>query len=225
MDIISVEHLTKEYHVGNSTFKALDDVSFTVKKGAFVAIIGASGSGKSTLLHLMGGVDTPTQGRVIVDGWDVSTLSAKELAKYRRKKVSTIYQFYNLLPMLNVRSNILLPLELDGATIDDKKVVNIMKMLGIFEKEFYYPNQLSGGQQQRVAIARALITEPAVLLADEPTGNLDSKNSEEVITLIKESVQKLGQTVVMVTHDDKVASQADRVITLSDGKIINDSLV
>ena len=219
--VLKLDHICKNF----PGVKALDDVSFTVKKGAFVAIIGASGSGKSTLLHLMGGVDTPTQGRVIVDGWDVSTLSAKELAKYRRKKVSTIYQFYNLLPMLNVRSNILLPLELDGATIDDKKVANIMKMLGIFEKEFYYPNQLSGGQQQRVAIARALITEPAVLLADEPTGNLDSKNSEEVITLIKESVQKLGQTVVMVTHDDKVASQADRVITLSDGKIINDSLV
>lgn len=223
MSILTVQNLTKTYMVINSDVTVLDNVSFTVEEGSFVAIIGASGSGKSTLLHLLGGVDKPSIGSVIVDGEDIFTLSEKELSRYRRQKVSVVYQFYNLLPMLNVRSNVLLPLELDGRHPDEKRLRSILKLLGIEEKEFYYPNQLSGGQQQRVAIARALVTEPKILLADEPTGNLDSKNSAEIIALLRESNRRLKQTILIVTHDTRIAEQADRILEISDGRIIKDT--
>lgn len=223
MPILTVQNLTKTYTVVNSDTTVLDHVSFTVEEGSFVAIIGASGSGKSTLLHLLGGVDRPSSGSVIVDGEDIFSLSEKELSRYRRQKVSVVYQFYNLLPMLNVRSNILLPLELDGRRPDERQFQSILRLLGMEEKEFYYPNQLSGGQQQRVAIARALMTEPKVLLADEPTGNLDSKNSNEIISLLRESNRRLNQTILLVTHDSRIAEQADRILEISDGKIIRDT--
>ena len=223
MPILTVQNLTKTYTVVNSDTTVLDHVSFTVEEGSFVAIIGASGSGKSTLLHLLGGVDRPSSGSVIVDGEDIFSLSEQELSRYRRQKVSVVYQFYNLLPMLNVRSNILLPLELDGRRPDERQFQSILRLLGMEEKEFYYPNQLSGGQQQRVAIARALMTEPKILLADEPTGNLDSKNSAEIISLLRESNRRLNQTILLVTHDSRIAEQADRILEISDGKIIRDT--
>ena len=222
MSIVSVENLKKYYTVYDHETHALDGVSFEIEKGQFVAIIGTSGSGKSTLLHLLGGVDSPTDGRVVIDGADIYTLSQKELAAFRRRRVALIYQFYNLLPMLNVRDNILLPLELDGQKSDEKELAHILSLLGIAEKEFHYPNQLSGGQQQRVAIARACITKPAILLADEPTGNLDSKNSMEIIDLLKKMNKDLGQTIILVTHDQEIAKLADRVIEISDGKIAQD---
>ena len=222
MSIVSVENLTKTYTVYDNETRALDGVSFEVEQGQFVAIIGTSGSGKSTLLHLLGGVDTPTSGRVVIDGADIYALSQKELAAFRRRRVALIYQFYNLLPMLNVRDNIQLPLELDGRKADPKELSRIMSLLGIAEKEFHYPNQLSGGQQQRVAIARACITRPAILLADEPTGNLDSKNSAEIMDLLTAANRELGQTIIMVTHDMAVARRADRVIEVEDGKIVSD---
>ena len=222
MSIVSVENLTKTYTVYDNETRALDGVSFEVEKGQFVAIIGTSGSGKSTLLHLLGGVDTPTSGRVVIDGADIYALSSKELAAFRRRRVALIYQFYNLLPMLNVRDNIQLPLELDGRKADPKELSRILSLLGIAEKEFHYPNQLSGGQQQRVAIARACITRPAILLADEPTGNLDSKNSAEIMDLLTAANRELGQTIIMVTHDMAVARRADRIIEVEDGKIVSD---
>ena len=225
MPILTVQNLTKTYTVVNSDTTVLDHVSFTVEEGSFVAIIGASGSGKSTLLHLLGGVDRPSSGSVIVDGEDIFSLSEKELSRYRRQKVSVVYQFYNLLPMLNVRSNVLLPLELDGRRPDERQFQSILRLLGMEEKEFYYPNQLSGGQQQRVAIARALMTEPKILLADEPTGNLDSKNSAEIISLLRESNRRLNQTILLVTHDSRIAEQADRILEISDGKIIRDTYI
>ena len=223
MPILTVQNLTKTYTVVNSDTTVLDHVSFTVEEGSFVAIIGASGSGKSTLLHLLGGVDRPSSGSVIVDGEDIFSLSEQELSRYRRQKVSVVYQFYNLLPMLNVRSNILLPLELDGRRPVERQFQSILRLLGMEEKEFYYPNQLSGGQQQRVAIARALVTEPKILLADEPTANLDSKNSAEIISLLRESNRRLNQTILLVTHDSRIAEQADRILEISDGKIIRDT--
>ena len=223
MPILTVQNLTKTYTVANADTTVLDHVSFTVEEGSFVAIIGASGSGKSTLLHLLGGVDRPSSGSVIVDGEDIFSLSEKELSRYRRQKVSVVYQFYNLLPMLNVRSNVLLPLELDGRRPDERQFQSILRPLGMEEKEFYYPNQLSGGQQQRVAIARALMTEPKVLLADEPTGNLDSKNSAEIISLLRESNRRLNQTILLVTHDSRIAEQADRILEISDGRIVRDT--
>jgi putative ABC transport system ATP-binding protein len=225
MSIVSVENLTKTYTVYDNETRALDGVSFEVEKGQFVAIIGTSGSGKSTLLHLLGGVDTPTSGRVVIDGADIYTLSQKELAAFRRRRVALIYQFYNLLPMLNVRDNIQLPLELDGRKADTKELSLILSLLGIAEKEFHYPNQLSGGQQQRVAIARACITRPAILLADEPTGNLDSKNSAEIMDLLTAANRELGQTIIMVTHDMAVARRADRIIEVEDGRIKDDYIL
>ena len=222
MSIVTVDNLAKTYTVYDNETRALDGISFEVEKGQFVAIIGTSGSGKSTLLHLLGGVDTPTSGRVIIDGADIYTLSQKELAAFRRRRVALIYQFYNLLPMLNVRDNILLPLELDGRNADEKELAHILSLLGIAEKEFHYPNQLSGGQQQRVAIARACITKPAILLADEPTGNLDSKNSADIMDLLVTANHALGQTIIMVTHDIAIARRADRIIEVEDGRIVSD---
>ena len=223
MPILTVQNLTKTHTVANADTTVLDHVSFTVEEGSFVAIIGTSGSGKSTLLHLLGGVDRPSSGSVIVDGEDIFSLSEQELSRYRRQKVSVVYQFYNLLPMLNVRANVLLPLELDGRRPDERQFQSILRLLGMEDKEFYYPNQLSGGQQQRVAIARALMTEPKVLLADEPTGNLDSKNSNEIISLLRESNRRLNQTVLLVTHDSRIAEQADRILEISDGRIVRDT--
>ena len=222
MSIVTVENLKKTYTVYDNETHALDGVSFEVEKGQFVAIIGTSGSGKSTLLHLLGGVDIPTSGRVLVDGADIYALSQKELAVFRRRRVALIYQFYNLLPMLNVRANILLPLELDGQKPDEWELSRILSLLGIADREFHYPNQLSGGQQQRVAIARACITRPAILLADEPTGNLDSKNSAEIMELLTKANRELGQTIIMVTHDMSIARRADRIIEVDDGKIVKD---
>jgi len=222
MSIVTVENLKKYYTVYDQETRALDGVSFEVEKGQFVAIIGTSGSGKSTLLHLLGGVDTPTDGRVIIDGTDMYALSQKDLAAFRRRRIALIYQFYNLLPMLNVRANILLPLELDGRQADERELSRILALLGIADKEFHYPNQLSGGQQQRVAIARACITRPAILLADEPTGNLDSRNTAEILELLQKANRELGQTVIMVTHDMAIARKADRIIEIEDGRIASD---
>ena len=224
MSILAVNNLTKIYTVGGDTTAALDHVSFSVEEGSFVAIVGTSGSGKSTLLHLIGGVDRPTEGRVFVDGKDIFEMNESGLSEYRRRTVSVIYQFYNLLPMLNVKANITLPLELDGKLSDGKRLDEILRFLGLEEKRFHYPDQLSGGQQQRVAIARSLMTSPKLLLADEPTGNLDSRNSAEIISLLKKSNRKLKQTILLVTHDMSIAEQADRIICISDGKIAEDRI-
>ena len=222
MTILKVEHVRKVYGREYTEVVALDDVSFTAGCGEFIAVVGTSGSGKSTLMHLIGGVDTPTSGSIYVDGEDIGGYSERELTLYRRKKVSIIYQFYNLLPMLNVRDNITLPLDLDGRKCDERRLTDILKTLHIEDREFYYPNQLSGGQQQRVAIARALITSPSILLADEPTGNLDSKNTAEIMSLFRVSNEKFGQTILVVTHDDRVAAEADRIIRIEDGHIAED---
>ena len=222
MPILRVENICKTYQVYTEGVRALENVSFTVEKGEFVAVTGTSGSGKSTLMHIIGGVDTPTSGKVFVDDIDVFAQKRGQMALYRRRKVGLIYQFYNLIPMLNVRANILLPLELDKQIPDEARLKSTLKMLGLDDKESSYPNHLSGGQQQRVAIARALMSSPALLLADEPTGNLDSKNSAEIIRLLRESNQKFGQTVMIVTHDEKVAKQTDRIIEICDGRIVRD---
>ena len=224
MSILTVNNLTKIYTVGGDTTAALDHVSFSVEEGSFVAIVGTSGSGKSTLLHLIGGVDRPTEGSVFVDGKDIFEMNESGLSEYRRRTVSVIYQFYNLLPMLNVKANITLPLELDGKLPDGKRLDEILRFLGLEEKRFHYPDQLSGGQQQRVASARSLMTSPKLLLADEPTGNLDSRNSAEIISLLKKSNRKLKQTILLVTHDMSIAEQADRIICISDGKIAEDRI-
>ncbi len=220
--ILKVENLMKVYGKDYSTVTALKNVNFTVEKGEFVSIIGTSGSGKSTLLHIIGGVDSPTSGEIWVDGINVFEQKEKDLTLYRRRKVAMIYQFFNLLPMLNVRDNIILPLELDKVEIDESHLQRILKSLNLEEKEFYYPNQLSGGQQQRVAIARGLITSPAILLADEPTGNLDSKNTKETMDLLRYSSTKFNQTTIIVTHDERIASQTDRIIQIEDGMIVRD---
>ena len=222
MPILEVRHVSKIYGKDYSEVTALDDVSFSAEKGEFIAIVGTSGSGKSTLMHLIGGVDTPTSGQIIVDGVEIGGMSERELTLYRRKKVSMIYQFYNLLPMLNVRDNITLPLDLGKRKYEEKQLLDVMKTLHIEEREFYYPNQLSGGQQQRVAIARALMTSPSILLADEPTGNLDSRNTAEIMSLFRVSNEKFGQTILVVTHDDRVAAEADRIIRIEDGNIVED---
>lgn len=222
MEILKVENLCKTYGKGENTVKAVDDISFSVERGEFVAIIGASGSGKSTLLHLIGGVDRPTSGKVYIDGKDIYTLNDDNLAIFRRRQVGLIYQFYNLIPVLNVVENITLPTKLDGREVDNKRLNELLITLGLERRRFNLPNQLSGGQQQRVSIGRAMMNEPALMLADEPTGNLDSKASDEIISLLRLSNKKYNQTVIIITHDEKIALEADRIITIDDGKIIKD---
>ena len=222
MEILKVENLCKTYKSGSIEVKALDNISFSVEKGDFVAIIGASGSGKSTLLHILGGVDTPTSGKVYLNGKDVYKLNENNLAIFRRREVGLIYQFYNLIPILNVKENITLPVLLDGAKPDDKYLNELIETLGLQKRINHLPNELSGGQQQRVSIGRALMNHPALLLADEPTGNLDSKASSEIIELLKISNEKFGQTIIMITHDKSLALNAKRIITIEDGKIISD---
>ena len=222
MEILKVEHLSKYYGKDTTEVKALDDVSFTVEKGEFVAIIGASGSGKSTLLHLIGGVDRPTKGKVYIEGNDIFSLSDDNLAIFRRRQVGLIYQFYNLLPILNVEENITLPVELDGKKVDQKELDELLNTLGLTDRRKHLPNELSGGQQQRTSIGRAMINHPAIILADEPTGNLDSKASEEIVELLKLSNKKYNQTIIMITHNLELASAADRIIKLEDGKIVGE---
>lgn len=225
MEILKVEHLSKTYGKGDTLVKALDDVSFKVEKGEFVAVIGASGSGKSTLLHLLGGVDRPTSGNIIVDGEDVYSLNETNLAIFRRRQVGLIYQFYNLIPILNVEENITLPILLDGKKVDKKYLNEIIDTLDLKDRVNHLPNELSGGQQQRVSIGRALMNRPSLLLADEPTGNLDSKASKDIIDLLKVSNKKYKQTIIMITHDQNLALAADRIITIEDGKIVKDEKV
>ena len=222
MEILKVENLCKTYGKGENEVKAVDNVSFSVEKGEFVAIVGASGSGKSTLLHLLGGVDRPTSGRVFIDGQDIYKLNDEQLAIFRRRQVGLIYQFYNLIPILNVEENITLPCNLDGKQVEQAKLDELLKTLKLENRRKHLPNELSGGQQQRVSIGRAIINNPAIMLADEPTGNLDSKASEEIISLLRLSNKKYNQTVIIITHDEKIALEADRVITIDDGKIIKD---
>ena len=222
MEILRIENLNKIYGKGDNQVNAVDNVSFSVEKGEFVAIIGASGSGKSTLLHLIGGVDRPTSGKVFIEGKDIYSLNDDNLAIFRRRQIGLIYQFYNLIPVLNVAENITLPTKLDGRDVDEKRLDELLKTLGLEKRKYNLPNQLSGGQQQRVSIGRAIINEPALMLADEPTGNLDSKASEEIISLLKLSNKKYNQTVIVITHDEKIALEADRIITIDDGKIIKD---
>lgn len=222
MEILRVENLTKVYGKGENEVRAVDGISFSVEKGEFLAIVGASGSGKSTLLHLLGGVDRPTSGKVFIDGKDIYTLNDENLAIFRRRQVGLIYQFYNLIPILNVEENITLPCELDGKEVDKDKLEELLKTLKLENRRKHLPNELSGGQQQRVSIGRAIINSPAIMLADEPTGNLDSKASEEIISLLRLSNKKYNQTVIVITHDEKIALEADRVITIDDGRIIKD---
>ena len=222
MEILRVENLSKIYGKGENEVKAVDNVSFSIEKGEFVAIVGASGSGKSTLLHLLGGVDRPTSGKVFIDGQDIYTLDDENLAIFRRRQVGLIYQFYNLIPILNVEENITLPCNLDGKEVDKQKLEELLKTLKLENRRKHLPKELSGGQQQRVSIGRAIINSPAIMLADEPTGNLDSKASEEIISLLRLSNKKYNQTVVVITHDEKIALEADRIITIDDGKIIKD---
>ena len=225
MEILKVKNLCKTYGKGNTLVKALDNVSFSVEKGEFVAIVGASGSGKSTLLHLLGGVDHPTSGEIIIDGENVYKLNENNLAIFRRRQVGLIYQFYNLIPILNVEENITLPILLDGRTPDKDYLKELIDILGLKNRISHLPNELSGGQQQRVSIGRALMNRPALLLADEPTGNLDSKASQDIIELLKMSNEKYKQTIIMITHDYNLALNADRIITIDDGKIVSDEKV
>ncbi|OAB44819.1 ABC transporter ATP-binding protein [Paenibacillus glacialis] len=225
MDILTIEHLSKTYGKGETAVKALDDVSFSIKKGEFVAIIGPSGSGKSTILHMLGGVDTPTSGKVFVDNTDIYNLNETELAIFRRRQIGLIYQFYNLIPVLTVEENITLPLLLDGHKVDKKQFDEIVKTLNLENRLNHLPNQLSGGQQQRVSIGRALISNPAIMLADEPTGNLDSKNGNEIIELLKMFNKTYKQTLIVITHDERIALQADRIITIEDGRIAKDEVI
>jgi putative ABC transport system ATP-binding protein len=225
MEILRVENLSKIYGSGESAVKALDNVTFSVNKGEFVAIIGPSGSGKSTLLHILGGVDTPTSGKVFVENTDIYEMNETKLAIFRRRQIGLIYQFYNLIPVLNVEENITLPLSLDGQKIKDGQLDEIISTLGLEDRLNHLPNQLSGGQQQRVSIGRALINKPALVLADEPTGNLDSKNSGEIIELLKLSNKKYHQTLIIITHDERIALQADRIISIEDGRIAKDEVI
>lgn len=223
MEILKVENLTKTYGSGENLVHAVDDVSFSVEKGEFVAIVGASGSGKSTLLHLIGGVDRPTSGKIFVDGNDISKMNDDKLAVFRRRQVGIVYQFYNLIPILTVEENITLPCDLDGRGVDRERLEMILDSFGLRARRKHLPNQLSGGQQQRTSIARALINNPSLVLADEPTGNLDSKSSEEVMSMLKMCNQSYGQTVIMITHNLDIAKQADRIITISDGKSVEEA--
>ena len=225
MEILRVENLSKQYGDGDTAVRALNDVSFTVEKGEFVAIIGPSGSGKSTLLHMLGGVDRPSAGKVFVDNTDIYQLNETQLAIFRRRQIGLVYQFYNLIPVLNVEENITLPILLDGQTIDRKLLNNIVNTLGLEERLKHLPNQLSGGQQQRVSIGRALINNPAIMLADEPTGNLDSKNSNEIIELLKMFNKTYHQTLLIITHDERIALQADRIIAIEDGRIKKNEVI
>ncbi len=225
MEILRVENLSKIYGRGDNVVKALDNVSFSVEKGEFVAVIGPSGSGKSTLLHILGGVDVPTRGKVFVDGQDVYAQNEERLAVFRRRQVGLIYQFYNLIPVLDVRENITLPVLLDGRKVNNERLEELLTILKLKGREKHLPNQLSGGQQQRVSIGRALMNAPAVVLADEPTGNLDSKNSQEIVELLKTSNQKYNQTLIVITHDEDIALQADRIIAIEDGKITRDEVI
>ncbi len=222
MEILRCENLTKIYGGAQTQVRALDGVNLSVETGEFVAITGASGSGKSTLLHMLGGVDRPTSGRIMIEGTDIATLGEKQLSIFRRRKVGLVYQFYNLIPSINVKQNILLPMLLDNQKPDKKRFEDLVEVLGLGERLFHLPNQLSGGQQQRAAIARALIYRPAILLADEPTGNLDKKNSEEILGLLKLSNRKYKQTILLITHDERIALEAGRIIAIEDGRIISD---
>jgi putative ABC transport system ATP-binding protein len=225
VEILKVNNLSKVYGKGDTQIKALDDISFSVEKGEFVAIVGPSGSGKSTLLHVLGGVDTPSSGQVLVDGTDICALDQTKLAIFRRRQIGLIYQFYNLIPILNVEENITLPLLLDERSLDEARLKEIVDTLGLGDRVGHLPNQLSGGQQQRVSIGRALINNPALILADEPTGNLDSANSREIISLLKLSNKRYHQTLIVVTHDHDIALQADRIISFGDGRIMRDEAV
>lgn len=225
MELLRIEHLSKVYGQGETAVHALDDVSFTVEKGEFVAIVGPSGSGKSTLLHILGGVDRPTAGKVFLEDTDIYDLKETNLAIFRRRQIGLIYQFYNLIPVLNVEENITLPLLLDGRKVDRERLHMLLTALGLENRLKHLPNQLSGGQQQRVSIGRALINDPALVLADEPTGNLDSKNSAEIIELLKAFNQTLRQTLIIITHDERIALQANRILSIEDGKIARDEVI
>lgn len=225
MEILKVKNLCKNYGKGETLVKALDNVSFSVENGEFVAIVGASGSGKSTLLHLLGGVDRPTSGSIVIDGEDIYKLNETNLAIFRRRQVGLIYQFYNLIPILNVKENITLPILLDGKVVDEVYLNELIETLDLQNRVNHLPNELSGGQQQRVSIGRALMNHPAILLADEPTGNLDSKASRDIVELLKLSNKKYKQTIIMITHDHNLALNADRIITIDDGKIVSDEVV
>lgn len=223
MGILKVLNLTKIYGKGESKVVALDDVSFTVEKGEFVAIVGASGSGKSTLLHLIGGVDKPTKGQVFINDKDIYQMNDDALAIFRRRQIGLVYQFYNLIPILNVEENITLPLELDGRHVDENSLNDILKLLGLENRKKHLPNELSGGQQQRTSIGRALITKPSILLCDEPTGNLDSKASDEIMSILKKTNKDLKQTIIIITHNMEIAKLADRIIKIEDGKIVKEN--
>ena len=220
MEILKVEHLVKQYGKGDNAVLAVNDISFSVEQGEFVAIVGSSGSGTSTRLHLLGGVDRPTSGKVYIQGEDIYSLNSDKIAIFRRRQVGLIYQFYNLIPILNVKENITLPCELDGRTPDKKELCDLINTLGLKDRVSHLPNQLSGGQQQRVSIGRALINHPAILLADEPTGNLDSRSSDEIVELLKLSNQKYKQTIVMITHNLEIAKIADRILRIEDGRLV-----
>lgn len=223
MEILRVENLTKTYGAGANTVNAVDNVSFTVEQGEFVAVVGASGSGKSTLLHMIGGVDRPTKGQIFIDGNEINQMNNDKLAIFRRRQIGIVYQFYNLIPILTVEENITLPCDLDGRAVDKQRLEEILVTFGLKARRNALPNQLSGGQQQRTSIARALINRPALLLADEPTGNLDSKASEDIMSILKLSNKSYNQTIIMITHDLEMANQADRVITINDGKIVGEA--
>lgn len=225
MSILQVKQLTKSYGKDDAQVKALDNVSFAVEKGSFVAVVGASGSGKSTLLHLLGGVDHPTSGSVTIDGQEIFTMNESKLAIFRRRNMGIVYQFYNLIPTLTAEENIILPYLLDGRKPDDAKLKDLLEVIGLTDRAKHLPSELSGGQQQRVSIARALINNPAVILADEPTGNLDSKSGKDILALLTMANKKYNQTLVLITHDEKIALQADRIITISDGQILRDEVV
>jgi len=223
MEILKVENLVKTYGQGDNIVNAVDNISLSVNKGEFVAIVGASGSGKSTLLHLLGGVDRPTSGKIYIDGNEINNMNNDKLAIFRRRQIGIVYQFYNLIPILTVEENISLPCDLDGNRPDKERMDLILKSFGLFERRNHLPNELSGGQQQRTSIARALINNPAILLADEPTGNLDSKSTEDIMSILKMSNRDFNQTIIMITHNLEIAKEADRIITIQDGKIVKEA--